>query len=143
MPARSDVARRALASALCVVALSSCNAPRAGLRDWRPEDHDSGARSGAVAAPRAATPPGADDLAAIRALFNTQCASCHGEQGHGDGPMAAMFRPADLASQPVQAKSDAELTRVIAAGRNRMPAFGDRLPPDAYPLLIRLIRSFR
>jgi mono/diheme cytochrome c family protein len=79
----------------------------------------------------------------VRALYLTQCASCHGEEGHGDGPMAAMFRPADLASQPVQSKSDEELTRVIVQGRNRMPAFGDRLPPDSLPLLVRLIRSFR
>ena len=134
-------AQSALA-AVAVVLASACKPARPGLREWRPEDHDSGVTSGA--APSGQRPTAApDELGAVRALFNTQCASCHGEEGHGDGPMGAMSRPADLASQAVQSRSDEELTRVIAQGRNRMPAFGDRLPPDAYPLLVRLIRTFR
>lgn len=142
MPPRKVVRVRTISAALCALAVSACNTPPAGLREWRPEDHDSGARSGVAAARPSAGGP-TNELGAIRALFATQCASCHGQDGHGDGPMAAMFRPADLGSQGVQAKSDEELTRVISGGRNRMPAFGDRLPPDAYPLLVRLIRSFR
>jgi mono/diheme cytochrome c family protein len=132
--------RAVVALGLC---LGACDGGRPGLRPWRPEDHDSGVVSSAPAAAPGRAPQGADNLGAARAIFVAQCASCHGEQGHGDGPMAAMFRPADLASQAVQAKTDDELARVIAAGRARMPAFGERLAPEALPLLVRLIRSFR
>lgn len=82
-------------------------------------------------------------MGAARAIWLTQCASCHGETGRGDGPMGVMFRPADLSSQGVQSKPDAELSRVIAAGRGRMPAFGERLNPEAIQLLVGLIRTFR
>lgn len=113
------------------------------MRTWRPEDHDSGVTSGAPAPARPTGGPAGDGMGAARAIFLTQCASCHGETGHGDGPMGAMFRPADLASQAVQSKPDDELARVIASGRGRMPGFGERLNPEAVTLLVRLIRTFR
>lgn len=125
------------------LSLGGCGRARGEVREWRPEDHDSGVTSGAPVAPRPASNPTGDGLGAARALFQTQCASCHGEQGHADGPMAAMFRPADLAGQGTQSKSDDELARVISTGRGRMPAFGERMPPEAIPLLVRLIRTFR
>lgn len=83
-------------------------------------------------------------MAAAQALFNAQCASCHGAEGHGDGPMAAMFRPADLSDPTLQAqRSDEDLANAIARGKGRMPAFGAQLRPEAVPLLVRLIRSWR
>ncbi len=43
-------------------------------------------------------PPGTD-AAAGAAIFRTNCESCHGPQGHGDGPVGAALDPApkDLA----------------------------------------------
>lgn len=128
---------------MLALSLGGCEHARAGVREWRPEDHDSGVTSGAQPAPSRPAGPAGDGMGAARALFQTQCASCHGEQGHADGPMAAMFRPADLAAQATQSKSDEDLARVISAGRGRMPAFGERMPPEAIPLLVRLIRTFR
>jgi hypothetical protein len=58
--------------------------------------------------------------------------------------MAAMFRPADLADRTLQdARSDEELAAAIVRGRGRMPAMGAQLRPEAVPLLVRLIRSWR
>ena len=45
-------------------------------------------------------PLGADAAEAGAKVYATNCASCHGETGHGDGPVAASLtpRPVDLAA---------------------------------------------
>jgi len=130
---------RAIALVLPLALAVACG--RAGLREWRPEDHDSGVTS---ASPITAAPTNDDPHASARTLFVAQCASCHGTGGRGDGPMAAMFRPADLSAAALQsARSDAELAAAITSGRGRMPAFGQALRPEAVSALVRLIRSWR
>ena len=130
---------RTIILALPLLLAGACG--RKGLREWRPEDHDSGVTS---ASPITAAPTNDDPHASARALFVAQCASCHGNEGRGDGPMAAMFRPADLSASALQsARTDAELTASITAGRGRMPAFGQNLRPEAVSALVRLIRSWR
>ena len=119
--------------------LAACG--RAGTREWRPEDHDSGVTS---VSPITAAPTNDDPNASVRAVFSAQCASCHGGEGRGDGPMAAMFRPADLSASAFQAsRTDSELAAAITNGRGRMPAFGQSLRPEAVGALVRLIRSWR
>ena len=135
--------RALIHAALVTLALAGCGRARGDVREWRPEDHDSGVTSGAPVTPRAPSNPTEGGMGAARAIFQTQCASCHGEQGHADGPMSAMFRATDLSAQGTQAKSDDDLARAISAGRGRMPAFGERMPPEAISLLVRLIRTFR
>ncbi len=38
-------------------------------------------------------PLGADAVEAGKQVFTTYCVSCHGEQGHGDGPAASSLDP--------------------------------------------------
>ena len=130
---------RTIALALPLLLAAACSNP--GLREWRPEDHDSGVTSTSALS---SAPTNDDPHASARAVFASQCASCHGSGGRGDGPMAAMFRPADLSSSELQsARSDAELAASITSGRGRMPAFGQSLRPEAVGALVRLIRSWR
>jgi mono/diheme cytochrome c family protein len=126
---------------LVAFALTACRSR--ALREWAPADHDPDAAALPMAS--GATSGGnGDPLAAAQALFLAQCASCHGPRGRGDGPMAAMFRPADLSDPVLQSqRSDDELARAITQGRGRMPGFGAQLRPEAVPLLVRLIRSWR
>jgi high-affinity iron transporter len=42
----------------------------------------------------ATNPLGADAVAAGAEVFKTNCESCHGPQGHGDGPAGAALDPA-------------------------------------------------
>lgn len=130
---------RTVALALALLLASACD--RGALREWRPEDHETGVTS---ASPISQAPANDDPHATARALFGAQCASCHGASGRGDGPMAAMFRPADLSAAALQsARTDAELAAAITSGRGRMPAFGQNLRPEAVGALVRLIRSWR
>lgn len=122
------------------LALASCRDRQ--LREWTPQDHDPD--GGGSSSGEGASPTSGDPMMAAQALFNAQCASCHGAEGHGDGPMAAMFRPADLSDPTLQAqRSDEDFAAAIVRGKGRMPAFGTQLRPEAVPLLVRLIRSWR
>ncbi len=58
----------------------------------------AGAAVVAMHAGARAAPPSARDVQAGKALYDRQCASCHGPGGRGDGPSAAAFatKPADL-----------------------------------------------
>ena len=138
-PAPALAPALALALVLAVGSLASaCHRGHGDLREWTPADHDASAE--AVQSPS----PDNDPLAAARALFGAQCASCHGSSGRGDGPMAAMFRPADLSDPAFQsARTDDALARAITQGKGRMPAFGATLRPEGVQLLVRLIRSWR
>ena len=86
------------------------------------------AAAAAVLAPAAAL---AADAAAGKTLFTTNCASCHGESGKGDGPVGAALQPpprdftkgefkfdADKDGKP---GTDADLKGVITQGAG---AFG-------------------
>lgn len=71
--------------------------------------------------------PVAADKASIERgmkLYRTHCASCHGEQGHGDGPAGEKLepRPTDL-SHVSGHHSDGELAWKIATGRGAMPGW--------------------
>ena len=122
---------------------SACGAdspPPGELRQWRPTDHQLPAGYDEAAAEQqaaVAADPGA-------ALYATHCASCHGASGRGDGPGAPpMARVSSFADPAVQARSDAELTQVIVAGRGGfMPAFGERIPAGGIAAIVQHLRTF-
>ncbi|MBV6395275.1 MAG: hypothetical protein HFACDABA_00850 [Anaerolineales bacterium] len=63
-------------------------------------------------------PLGADAVAAGADVFNTNCASCHGPQGHGDGPAGAALDPAPKNLAELQAiAGDDYLYWRIATGK--------------------------
>ena len=55
-------------------------------------------------------------------LYTSKCAPCHGPNGEGKAAIAKAFKvtmPA-LASKEVQDKSDADLKKVVMAGKGKM-----------------------
>lgn len=82
-------------------------------------------------------------MIAALAIYRTQCANCHGQQGRGDGPQSAMIHPPDWTTAQFQdTHSEEQLRMVIQHGRGAMPAFGQALRPEAIDLLVRLVRQF-
>jgi len=80
------------------------------------------------------------------ALYASNCASCHGSTGHGDGPLAAnfCFRPSDL-NVSNELDSDPYLFWRISDGPlpgtiTGMPAFGATLTTDDIWRIITTIR---
>jgi high-affinity iron transporter len=80
-------------------------------------------------------PARAPDLARGAEVYRTQCASCHGDLGRGDGPLAAGLDPApsnlaDWAALRDQSPLDFYRRVSIGVVATAMPAFEDRLPPS-------------
>jgi mono/diheme cytochrome c family protein len=74
-------------------------------------------------------------------LFKSKCVMCHGENGSGNTPSGKALQAKDLRSEETQKKSDAELAEVITKGRDKMPAFGQKLKPEQIQQLVAYIRQ--
>jgi cytochrome c6 len=64
--------------------------------------------------------PGAD-------TYKAKCQMCHGATGLGDTPAGKAMKARPFNSPDVLKESDADLIAVIKNGRNKMPAFADKL----------------
>jgi len=78
-------------------------------------------------------------------LYDSVCVSCHGLYGRGDGLMAArlptLTRTRDLSAPDYQRQvSDADLGRIIAAGRGLMPGVGDIMTPEQIQAILGYVR---
>ena len=76
------------------------------------------------------------------AIYKGKCAMCHGATGAGDTTMGKKLEVEKLGSQDVQKHSDAELTKVIAKGKEKMPAFEKKLTADEIKSVVAHIRTF-
>jgi mono/diheme cytochrome c family protein len=77
-------------------------------------------------------------------VAKTNCATCHGPKGKGDGPAAAALnpKPADWTSSRVQSQTDGELFWKISNGRGPMPPW-KHLPENDRWAVILYIRSLK
>lgn len=92
-----------------------------------------------------ATASWAADAAAGKAVYAKKCQMCHGAEGQGNPGMAKALKVElkALGSAEVQAKSDAELKKIIAEGRGKMKpvaglAAGD---PDNIVAFVRTLKK--
>ena len=75
----------------------------------------------------------------------TNCVTCHGASGKGDGPAAAALpppKPADWTSAKIQAESDAVLFCKISDGRGAMPPW-KHLPDKDRWEVVNYIRTLK
>ena len=87
-----------------------------------------------------------------RTMFHTVCATCHGEDGQGDGPGAAALnpKPRNYTDKAWQAKvTDDEIKKAILGGGAAVglspampsqPQLKDK--PEVVDALVRIVRSF-
>ncbi len=77
--------------------------------------------------------------------IETNCVTCHGASGKGDGVAAAALpppKPADWTSARVQAESDGELFWKISNGRGAMPPW-KHLPEKDRWEIINYLRTLK
>src|SRR3954471_10297143 len=71
-----------------------------------------------------------------KALWDANCAQCHGKEGHADTKMGKTLNAKDLTDASVQASfTDAKAAEVIKDGvkkdgKTTMKSFGDKLSAD-------------
>ena len=78
-------------------------------------------------------------------VIETNCVTCHGASGKGDGPAAAALpppKPANWTSARVQGESDAVLFCKISAGRGAMPPW-KHLPEKERWEIVNYIRTLK
>jgi hypothetical protein len=82
----------------------------------------------------AETPPEGptDPVASAREIFASRCASCHGPQGHGDGPAGAGLnpRPTDFTRGALALGNDEEALRRIIVGGGHSVGRSPLMPPN-------------
>jgi mono/diheme cytochrome c family protein len=90
-------------------------------------------------------PATANSLQRGQALFNINCAVCHGPEGKGNGPLSGFFspKPADLTGDGVQSLSNDELFLIITQGRGLMPSLAENLSAGERWDVINHVRTLK
>ena len=80
-----------------------------------------------------------------RDLYRIHCLECHGAEGRGDGPRAALLapRPGNLVSAATSTKTDEELREILAKGvpRTAMRGWSDHLSEDERRNVLAYVRT--
>lgn len=85
--------------------------------------------------------PATGELAEARAIFQRECAVCHGTTGEGSPMMTQMVAGINLKSPRARALSDEQMRQQIANGKGAMPPFAGRLTPEQINALVKYIRQ--
>jgi len=79
------------------------------------------------------------------ALYNKNCASCHGKTGLGDGVKARALQdfPGDFSGAAFQNQTDGEHFYKTKTGRGEMPKYEGKLTDDDIWNLVNFMRTFK
>jgi mono/diheme cytochrome c family protein len=77
------------------------------------------------------------------AVYKAKCAMCHGADGSGMTPMGKSMKLRDLRSPEVQKQSDAELIKVTADGKGKMPAYKGKLTDAEIAAVVAHMRTLK
>lgn len=90
-------------------------------------------------------PVPADEVSLQRGaiLYGIHCQLCHGEQGHGDGPLAERFErtPENLTAPTITAEFDGAVYLTITQGFGQMPSLYENLTPRERWDVVNFVRT--
>ena len=75
------------------------------------------------------------------AIYKAKCASCHGKEGDGQTPIGKKMNLRDLRSPGVQKQSNADLLKIIADGKGKMPGYKAKLTAEEIKGLVTFMRE--
>ncbi len=84
-------------------------------------------------------------IAAGKALYNKNCASCHGKTGLGDGAKAKGLDtfPGDFSKGEFQTQVDADHFYKTKFGRDEMPKFDGKVDDESIWQIVNYMRTFK
>jgi len=82
----------------------------------------------------------AADDAAGKSIFTSNCAICHGPNGDGNSPIGKTLNIPDFHSAQAQKMTDAEMKAMVRNGKNKMPAFKDKLTGTEIDQVVDYVR---
>jgi mono/diheme cytochrome c family protein len=87
--------------------------------------------------------PAEASLSQGKALFDINCAMCHGQTSAERGPVGKKLVPPPPGLEPgmVKGLSDSTIFKVITFGFGRMPSFKDKLKPEERWILTNFLRT--
>lgn len=94
---------------------------------------------GALAFPKTNFVVSAEGLAGSRALYNANCASCHGRDGHSNTPKGRELDADNIAG----GLSTAKTIRVVTNGRGDMPSFRKKLTAAQIASIASYVRTLK
>jgi cytochrome c6 len=77
------------------------------------------------------------------AVYKTKCATCHGADGAGQTGMGKTLKLRALGSADVQKTTDADLEKIIADGKGKMPGYKGKLSADEIKAVVAFIRTLK
>lgn len=103
-------------------------------KEWKVPAADSGKKM-----------PAGVDAAAGKVLWGTNCKSCHGVKGLGDGPKAEKIdiTCGDFSSKEFQSKSDGDHFYYTKVGRKPMPSYKEKLSDAEIWQLVAYMRTMK
>jgi mono/diheme cytochrome c family protein len=113
-------------------------------RGARPFHYDKGEAEAQRAGRELTNPfhPTPDVLEHGKALFQIYCQVCHGDQGKGDGPIAAKIPPpTSYKAERLLGYAPGRIFHVITTGANKMPSYATQLAPDDRWLIVTYVRA--
>ena len=141
--------RRSRRHAVLVVSITACLTVALAARGRQTHEHppEGGAHHHPMAAaPKNAVPASAASIAAGLALYQKQCAGCHGDTGKGDGAMGEELtpRPSNLTDADWKhGSTDGEIFTVIRDGvkSTGMKAYSRKLTAHQLWDVVNFVRS--
>jgi mono/diheme cytochrome c family protein len=86
--------------------------------------------------------PTAQTLEEGKALYQTYCMVCHGERGHGDGPIAGKIPPPpSYVSDRLMQFPSGRIFHVITMGAGKMPSYAAQLSADERWKIVTYVHS--
>ena len=77
------------------------------------------------------------------ALYKAKCAMCHGPDGKGQTGMGKSLKLRDLGSADVQKQTDADLVKITADGKGKMPAYKGKMTDAEISAVVAFIRTLK
>jgi cytochrome c6 len=74
-------------------------------------------------------------------LYKSKCQMCHGADGKGNTPVAKTMGVRDFKSPEVAKESAADMIAVTKNGKNKMPAYKDKLTDEQIKDLVTYLRG--